>query len=145
MQYIEEFKKALEKRSRANRIKYSIKGSTKDLSNEIINSSLAYKMPDKTLKFLLEVNGIEIISPRELRFLSISELRFEISNYLVFAIINNNEVIAFDTSKINQAEEWDIINIRNEYIITKTVRSFLTNKVWAWIDRGRPIWEQEIL
>lgn len=64
-------------------------------------------------------------------------------NYLQFALIDN-VIIAADIQKINEANEYDIINYETKYVITKTFESFFTNKVWAWIDRKRTIWKEEI-
>ena len=64
------------------------------------------------------------------------------NNYLVFAFINNN-IIAVNLSEKNEADEWDIITLNSHFVITKTIGSFFANKVWAWIDRGRTIWQEE--
>ena len=64
-------------------------------------------------------------------------------NYLQFAQIND-VIIAADLRKINEANEWDIINYDTGFVITKTFESFFANKVWAWLDRKRTIWKEEI-
>lgn len=64
------------------------------------------------------------------------------NRYLQFATIED-VVIAMDVLKRNEAKEWDILNFNTKYLITKTLGSFLNNKVWAWLDRGRRIWEEE--
>lgn len=51
--------------------------------------------------------------------------------------------IAFDRNKINEAGEWDIINLDSSFVITKTLSSFLNNKIWAWLERSREIWKDE--
>ena len=51
--------------------------------------------------------------------------------------------IAFDRNRINEAGEWDIINLDNSFVITKTLSSFLNNKIWAWLERSREIWKDE--
>jgi hypothetical protein len=75
-------------------------------------------------------------------------IRFEIveldSQYIKLAAIDNDVVIAFDCSKKNEADEWDIINYQSKYVITKTLGSFLNNKIWAWLDRKRKIWDKEL-
>ena len=63
-------------------------------------------------------------------------------NYLQFAQIND-VIIAADLRKINEANEWDIINYNTGFVITKTFESFFANKVWAWLDRKRTIWKEE--
>lgn len=63
--------------------------------------------------------------------------------YLQFAQIDDI-IIAVDLRKTNEANEWDIINYDTKYVITKTFESFFANKVWAWLDRKRTIWKEEI-
>ena len=63
--------------------------------------------------------------------------------YLQFAQIDD-VIIAVDLRKTNEANEWDIINYDTKYVITKTFESFFANKVWAWLDRKRTIWKEEI-
>lgn len=63
--------------------------------------------------------------------------------YLQFAQIDD-VIIAVDLRKTNEANEWDIINYDTKYVITKTFESFFANKVWAWIDRKRTFWKEEI-
>lgn len=64
-------------------------------------------------------------------------------HYLQFAQIND-VIIAADLRKINEANEWDIINYNTGFVITKTFESFFANKVWAWLDGKRTIWKEEI-
>ena len=64
-------------------------------------------------------------------------------HYLQFAQIND-VIIAADLRKINEANEWDIINYNTGFVITKTFESFFANKVWAWLDRKRTIWKEEV-
>lgn len=64
-------------------------------------------------------------------------------HYLQFAQIDNI-IIAADIRKTNEANEWDIINYETKYVITKTFESFFANKVWAWLDRKRTIWKEEV-
>ena len=65
------------------------------------------------------------------------------SHYLQFAIIDDI-IIAIDIQTTNEAKEWDIINYNTNYLITKTLESFFVNKVWAWLDRQRTIWKEEV-
>jgi hypothetical protein len=65
------------------------------------------------------------------------------NQYLQFAIIDDI-IIAIDIQKTNEAKEWNIINYNTKYLITKTLESFFSNKVWAWLDRQRTIWKEEV-
>lgn len=64
-------------------------------------------------------------------------------HYLQFAQIDNI-IIAADIRKTNEANEWDIIYYDTGFVITKTFESFFANKVWAWLDRKRTIWKEEV-
>ena len=48
-------------------------------------------------------------------------------------------IIAMDLRDINEAGERNIVNYQTNFVITKTMASFLNNKIWAWLDRGRKI------
>lgn len=62
--------------------------------------------------------------------------------YLQLATIGKISIV-FDKSITNEAGEWNIINRETGFVITKTLSSFLHNKVWAWLDRSRCVWEEE--
>lgn len=101
-------------------------------------------LPDYLLSSLERLDGLRIISNERDILFSCSDCIQENSDYLLFAYIDKNIRIAFDLNHKNEAGEWNIINPDNDHVITKTFASFLTNKVWAWIDRGRKIWSEEI-
>ena len=65
------------------------------------------------------------------------------NNYLQLAQIDSVTIV-FDKTSINEAGEWNIINRETGFVITKTLSSFLNNKIWAWLDRSRCIWNEEI-
>jgi 2-hydroxy-3-keto-5-methylthiopentenyl-1-phosphate phosphatase len=65
------------------------------------------------------------------------------NNYLQLAQIDSVSIV-FDKTSINEAGEWNIINRETGFVITKTLSSFLNNKIWAWLDRSRCIWNEEI-
>ena len=65
------------------------------------------------------------------------------NNYLQLAQIDSVTIV-FDKTSINDAGEWNIINRETGFVITKTLSSFLNNKIWAWLDRSRCIWNEEI-
>lgn len=66
------------------------------------------------------------------------------NRYLPFARIEKH-LFCFDTQKLNKASQWDILEYHSKYLVTLTIGSFLLNKVWAWLDKGRVIWENEYL
>ena len=68
----------------------------------------------------------------------------EIDNRFLQLAKIGSVIISFDRSVINEAGEWNIVNQNSSYIITKTLSSFLNNKVWAWLERSREIWGEEL-
>jgi len=118
-------------RRRERRMGYKVLQTEK--SNVNCNNSIS-------LVLFQYVDGYRIIKDdREIVF----KLALLNNNYLQFAQIKNI-IIAADIQKTNEANEYNIINFETKYLITKTFESFFANKVWAWIDRKRTIWKEEI-
>jgi len=139
---ITEFNKALSKKVIAGKIKCNFTFGNNQL-NELINIE-GIDLPWSINYFFVKYLPVEIsCNNRVLKLLPQSEIELIDNRFLFFSKINNTEIICFDTIKVNSANEWDIINYSNGYLMTKTISSFLSNKVWAWIERGRKIWEQE--
>ncbi len=141
MQYLIEFKRAVEKRQKANKITADfIEGSFSINNNKVLFGD---NIPQAVKAMFSVFNGLIISEPRHFELLKHSELIVLDERYLHFATMNSSERICFDMREINSAGEWDIINYNEGFIITKTIASYLTNKIWAWIDRERTIWKEE--
>lgn len=142
MSFISDFLKRIEKLEKANIISYSIEycNNHDDL---ITMEEKRIKFPRNILCLYNQIQFLNITQPRQFEILSIDNMSIVENRYLHFSNINFSEKLYFDTFKRNEAEEWDIINLSDDFIVTKTIGSFLTNKVWAWIDRGREIWKEE--
>lgn len=139
---LEEFKKAVENKKAKKKIDYCI--NNKDLKDsDVYEKMLAFKPPKMIINFLSELNGLTIILPRYIKILSPDSIKIIDDRYLMFALIQDKIQICFDMKVLNVANEWDVISYTDKYIITQTTSSFLTNKIWAWIDRGREIWKEE--
>lgn len=140
MQFVNEFVKALDKKQNSNKISCVIDtGSFEFDSKE--KEKLNY--PESVQVLYTNINGLKIVEPRAFELLKFSELELIDEKYLFFALINENQKICFDVTSLNAAGEWDIVELENKYLITKTLASFLTNKIWAWVDRSRTIWKEE--
>lgn len=118
-------------RSREKRMGYAISQTAKNAVN--CNSTLSRLLFQYVDGYCIQKDDREIV-------FNLVLLDY---NYLQFAQIND-VVIAADLRKINEANEWDIINYNTGFVITKTFESFFANKVWAWLDRKRTIWKEEI-
>jgi hypothetical protein len=61
-------------------------------------------------------------------------------NLLVFSICDQAHQLAFDTRELNRAAQWFIVNADTGYRITYTIASFLSTRMWSWVEKERPIW-----
>ena len=84
------------------------------------------------------------------RKISLNELaeRVGISNVNLSKIKNNKvTAIRFSTlaaiCEVLDCDAGDILEYQSKYLVTLTIGSFLLNKVWAWLEKGRAIWENE--
>jgi len=141
MNFLNEFTLALEKRREKNKLSFFL--VNEDVSKIQLEELTKISIPVNVLNMLISLNGLLIREPRSFELLKFSEMKVVNSRYLLFARMNENQNICFDMHKLNSASEWDIVNYENGFVITKTSSSFLTNKIWAWIDRSRTIWMQE--
>jgi hypothetical protein len=140
MTYIENLDAALKKRE--DKIKYTITYcSSVDYSE--IKLKIGIDFPPKVKQYFDRIEHIKIESPRQFEILPLNKICLFDAQFLFFSVINNEEKICFDISHINDADQWDIINFSNKYLITKTISSYLINKIWAWVDRDRMIWQEE--
>jgi len=142
MSFISDFRSALKKREDKNNLSYDIKIET-DNALESIESLVGSHIPRSAKEMYTAFNGVYIYKPRSFELLNTIDIELFDNRYLIFALMDKEVRICFDTSCINNAGEWDIINYNDKYLITKTLASFITNKVWAWIDRGRIVWKEE--
>ncbi len=96
-------------------------------------------LPDPVALFYRRCDGIVIAQPA-FELLPARELEW-LGQRLVFARFDRVEAIAFDTAAENEAAQWNIVHLQTGYLVTLTLASFLTNKLFAWVRRGRRIWE----
>lgn len=106
------------------------------------NSSSKYiNINEETIDLLgNHLHGISIRNKNR-----IIDFRFETlldNRFLPFAQIENH-VFCLDTQKLNCANQWNILEYHTKHLVTLTIGSFLLNKIWAWLDKGRTIWKDE--
>ena len=138
--FVDSLLRALDKKKET--VRYSIQFE-KMLNEQMIFSQYGLIFPMSVSDFYLNVKWLKISDPSKFEILSFANLILIDNRYLNFSIIDFDQRICFDTSHFNEAEEWDIVNYESRYIITKTLASYLTNKIWAWLERGRKIWQEE--
>jgi hypothetical protein len=137
--FVSDFYKAIDKRkSNLNCLQISSNNS------ELFICKLETKKISSNLNaFLSEFKPLSFsYNDRYFQLLSFSDWELFEDSYLLFSYLGS-ERICFNIKELNNADEWDIVSYNNKYVITKTISSYLTNKAWAWIDRGRKVWEDE--
>jgi len=139
-QYIQDFLKALDKKQKQKKIICSINFE----EVKIYKKMKGFNIPEYFLNMFSAFNGLLIDSPKYFELHKFEEIEILENRFLHFATIGNDNKICFDMERYNSANEFDIVCYNNKYIITSTLSSFITNKIWAWVERGREIWKEEI-
>ena len=142
MKYVEDFVMMLFKHRDKEKINLEIR-SSEILDLNGIDPVLVSFIPKGLGELYSLVNGFKITEPRKFELLEPSKLILLDNRYLVFAVFNETEMVCFDTDQLNDASEFNIISYDNKFLITLTFGSFLMNKVWAWVNRGRKVWDKE--
>ena len=137
--YIDDFYRAIEKR-KANLNCLQIKFDKTDFVFDYIEIN---KISGNLKTFLVDFKPLSFeYNNRYFQLLDFSDWILFEDTYLFFSYIGD-EKICFNVRELNSVSEWDIVSYNNKYLITRTISSYLTNKVWAWIDRGRKVWSEE--
>ncbi len=98
-------------------------------------------LPDQIPLVLSVFNGLKIHT-RKLEIMPAREWQLRPNEALRFALIAERHELVFDTRQRNQADQWTILNAHTGYVVTVTLASFIANKMWDWVEKGRPIWEK---
>ncbi|GAB5408772.1 MAG: hypothetical protein BalsKO_11370 [Balneolaceae bacterium] len=113
-------------------------------SDEIhhVEKTLNISFPSTIVKLLSHIDGLKINNPE---FILFEAKKWEIddSKLMNFAQFKDSIDIAFDTNLNNSSGQWDIMNVQNNYVLTLTIESFLSNKIWHWIENRREIWKDK--
>jgi len=122
------------------RSNYSLAGPASD--EEILSAErrLALSFPAQVRLFYRSFNGLRVDDP-QLEVLPIGRLSLASPNRLHFATLDVSRSLYFDVSHVNEAEQWDIV-AADDYRMTLTMASFWSNKIWAWVEKRRAIWQE---
>lgn len=99
---------------------------------------LEISLPAQVALFYLAFDGLRVEEPR-LEIRALEQLEFDGGGRLHFCSLADNRRLVFDTARLNAAGQWDIVSV-DGYRVTFTMASFWSNKIWAWIEKRRPIW-----
>ena len=140
--HLEQIQLNFDKRRDTNGLQVVLKpGATDDAINATENR-IGHEFPDQVRAFYKRYNGLTVDDP-EFVILSVNELIADSQSRIHFATANGNCQICFDCSHLNEAEQWDIIELETGGRITFTMASFWTNKIWKWIDQRLAFWRGE--
>ena len=137
---IEHFALQFEKLSKLRDLRYSLGKPTLEVDASQAEEKLGVSFPAQVSLFYRHLNGLHVEEP-PLEILPIEQLNFVFPNRLHFATLDGNRRLYFDTSKINAAEQWNVV-AEDDYCVTLSMASFWSNKIFAWVGRRRAIWEE---
>lgn len=129
------------KLSQHQRLDYSIAGPASETNVSEVEQQLGVSFPEQVRSFYLSYNGLRVTDP-QLEILSLESLKFTSDEFLRFAILNGGIDLGFDVSKINEADQWNIVS-DNGFLVTLTMASFWSIRMWSWIEKRRAIWLPE--
>ena len=141
--YIEHFIQNIKKSAEQNSSIFQISDPVQEESIIELENRLVKQIPDQIKSFYRICNGLIVQKP-VLEIKPIEKLQIDDKGMLVFAVFNEAHFICFDTNSINAAAQWDILNYETGYLVTMTMASFWSNKVFAWLNKQRTIWKEEI-
>lgn len=132
----------LEKRANITGLKFQVGKPAIESAFVAFEERNGITMPQQVKWFYLVCNGLNVEAP-PLEIKSIEDLITDETGKIIFAIFDKRHHICFDVSKNNAASQWDISNYDTGFIVTLTMASFWTNKIFAWLDKQRTIWKEE--
>jgi hypothetical protein len=115
--------------------------ATSDQINEV-EKKIGVKFPEQVKWFFQACNGLRVIEPA-ISVMPLSDLKIGQNSTIEFAVFDNQHILRFDAARINEAGKWSIVNSETGFVVTKTMASFWSNKIFAWLDNRRTIWTVE--
>jgi len=103
-----------------------------------IEKRLSVEIPKRIKDFYRVANGLKTVNPI-FELIELDNWKLE-SGFIHFATFNQTSNVYFDITKLNNAQEWTILNKDTKYEITLTISSFWSNKFWHWIEQKKHIW-----
>jgi hypothetical protein len=141
MMKLEEFETSLKNRAERSRVQYTLNPAAS--AQEILDAEVRLgKLPEQVCLFYSRFNGL-LISQPFLEILSLESLNKDQNGKVPFCTFGNEATLCFNTTGLNEADQWTIENYKSQYVVTLTMASFWSNKIFAWLDQRRHIWEEE--
>ena len=139
--HLEQIPSRFQKLSKRRELKYSLAGAASGEDILRAEQRLGISFPEQVKLFYRSFNGLRVEEP-QLEVLPIERIDIASPDRLHFATLDGDRRMFFDVSHLNAAGQWDIV-AEDNYRVTFTMASFWTNKIWAWVEKERGIWEDE--
>lgn len=138
--HLEHISSRFQKLAEKHELNYSLAAPASD--DEILRAErrLGVSFPEQVRLFYRSFNGLRVDDP-PLEVLSVERLNLASPGRLHFATLDGRRPLYFDTSRTNEAEQWDIVSA-DDYRVTLTMASFWSNKIWAWVEKRHAIWRE---
>lgn len=139
--HLEQISSRFQKLSKQRELNYSLAGAASEEDIQRAEQRLGVLFPTQIKLFYQRFNGLRVDDP-QLEVLPVERLDFASPDRLHFATLDGDRRMFFDVSHINVAGQWDIV-AAGDYRVTFTMASFWTNKIWAWVEKKRAVWQDE--
>jgi len=130
--HLKDFELAFEKRAASSGLEYRIRPPTQEAAIDAAEGFLRVEFPQQLRDFYSVCNGFLVPSPH-IEILRIEALNFIRQDLLHFCTIEQCHSLCFDTSHLNEARQWCILDAETNFRVTYTMASFWSNKVWTWV------------
>jgi cell wall assembly regulator SMI1 len=117
---------------------YDLPGPAPEPEIQSAERRLNVSFPNQVRQFYKSYDGLLIKSPH-LEMLPVSRLTLTSPDRLHFATVDSQRRLFFDVSHLNVAGQWDVRS-EDEYLVTLTMSSFWSNKIWNWLVDKKKIW-----
>ena len=107
-----------------------------------VENNLGVSFPAKVALFYKHFNGLRVEDPH-VEILPIEQLNFVSPNRLHFATFDRNNRVFFETSQLNEVEQWNIV-AEDNFLITLTMPSLWSAHIWGWVEWRRVIWKENL-
>lgn len=142
---IKDIEKAFEKRARSRPLHYEIRPAATATELDATECRLGFIFPPALREFYGACNGL-LVDTTPVDIFPLDRIERQPGSHLfLFARVYGAHNLCFDASKLNDAGQWSIIFARDRHVVTKTIGSFLANKLWGFIDSSGSDWLKSVL
>ena len=135
---LEQIPLLLQKLSQRHGLEYSLADAASAQDIREAEERLGVSIPWQVKLFYSSYNGLRVEDP-QLEILPAGRLERADPVRLHFATLDGGRRLYFDASHVNEAGQWDVV-AEDGYRVTLTMASFWSNRIWAWVEKRRPIW-----